>query len=83
MTLTRCTHLAGKDTYVTFSLFDRVTNKVEEQKSSYALNDNNPRWGDKFDFVNINANSTLTVTVVEKPSIMESMITMKFVKVIN
>lgn len=81
VTLTRCLHLAGKDTYVSFSLFDKEAKRTEIQRSSVVLNDNSPRWGDKFDFVMINANSFLVVTVMEKPGFMESMMTMKFVKV--
>lgn len=73
-------NLAGKDTYVSFSLHDNITKKTETQKSSYVLNDDSPRWGDKFDFVMINANSNLTVRVMEKPGFMESMMSMKFVK---
>ena len=81
ITLARCLNLAGKDTYVSFSLYDNITKKTEVQKSSYVLNDDSPRWGDKFDFVMINANSNLTVRVMEKPGFMESMMSMKFVKV--
>lgn len=74
-------NLAGKDTYVVFSLNDKVTKTTEVQKSIYILNDDSPRWGDKFDFVMIHADSNLTVRVMEKPGFMESMMTMKFVKV--
>lgn len=81
ITLTRCVHLAGKDTYVSFTLYDKESKRTETQRSSVVLNDNSPRWGDKFDFVMIHANSSLLVTVMEKPGFMESMMTMKFVKV--
>lgn len=81
ITLTRCLHLAGKDTYVAFHLHDKVAKKTEVQKSTYVLNDDSPRWGDKFDFVMINAKSDLTVMVMEKPGFMESMMSMKFVRV--
>eukprot|EP00210_Caulerpa_lentillifera_P009648 g9204.t1 len=80
ITLTRCLHLAGKDTYVAFHLHDKVAKKTEVQKSTYVLNDDSPRWGDKFDFVMINANSVLNVMVMEKPGFMESMMSMKFVR---
>jgi len=80
ITLTRCLNLAGRDTYVLFSLHDNITKKTEIQKSSYVLNDDSPRWGDKFDFVMINADSHLTVRVMEKPGFMESMMSMKFAK---
>lgn len=80
ITLTRCLHLAGKDTYVAFHLHDKQAKKTEVQKSTYVLNDDSPRWGDKFDFVMINANSDLTVMVMEKPGFMESMMSMKFVR---
>ena len=71
--------MAGKDTYVHFSVHDKVTNKVAERKSTVVPNDSNPRWGDKFDFVMINANSNVVVTVVEKVGFLESV--MKITKV--
>jgi len=80
ITLSRCLNLAGKDTYVVFSLYDKVTKKTEVQKSSVVLNEDSPRWGDKFDFVMINADSSLTVRVMEKPGFMESMMSMKLIK---
>lgn len=73
ITLTRCTNLAGDNTYVHFSLVDRVANSTAERKSTVVPNDNSPRWGDKFDFVMINAHSTLVVTVNDKPGFLGSM----------
>lgn len=72
ITLTRCMNLAGKDTYVLFSVHDNVAMKTAERKSIVVANDSNPRWGDKFDFVMINANSTVVVTVIEKVGFLES-----------
>ena len=52
---------------------DRVANSTAERKSTVVPNDNSPRWGDKFDFVMINAHSTLVVTVNDKPGFLGSM----------
>eukprot|EP00803_Ostreobium_quekettii_P010414 evm.model.scf_2737EXC.1 EVM.evm.TU.scf_2737EXC.1 scf_2737EXC:263-9582(+) len=80
VTLTRCMHLAGNDTYVHFSLHDKVTHKVAERRSTVVPNDSSPRWGDKFDFVMINAHSDLVITVIDKAGLLESVVSLKIAK---
>ncbi|CAD7700524.1 unnamed protein product [Ostreobium quekettii] len=80
VTLTRCMHLAGSNTYVHFSLHDKVTHKVTDQRSTIVPNDSSPRWGDKFDFVMINAHSDLVITVIEQTGFLESVVSLKIAK---
>ncbi len=36
------------------------------------MNDASPRWGEKYDFINVPASSFLTATVYDKSSMVES-----------
>jgi hypothetical protein len=57
---------------VELSLFDPATAEVKKQWSATWNNEPNPKWGEKFDFVNISATSLLTVTVWDKKGMLES-----------
>jgi hypothetical protein len=60
------------DPFVELSLFDPATAEVKKQWSATWNNEPNPKWGEKFDFVNISATSLLTVTVWDKKGMLES-----------
>lgn len=63
------------DPFVELSLFDPATAEVKKQWSATWNNEPNPKWGEKFDFVNISATSLLTVTVWDKKGMLESVVT--------
>mmetsp|Transcript_21148 Transcript_21148/g.58683 ORF Transcript_21148/g.58683 Transcript_21148/m.58683 type:complete len:654 (+) Transcript_21148:121-2082(+) len=71
VTLTRCLNLQGdgtSDPQVTISLFDQQAEITKMQyplvqKSSVVYNEQSPRWGDKFDFVGISADSFIVFNV--------------------
>lgn len=46
------------------TLNDPATKRVETQLSSTFENEPNPKWGEKFDFVNISPMSILTLKVL-------------------
>lgn len=62
------------DPYVELSLFDPATGGSKKQTSATWNNEPNPKWGEKFDFVNISATSVLTVTVWDKKGVLESVV---------
>ena len=64
--LIRCINLVGHDVnaYVRFLVSDEDKDTV--QKSMPVFSQHSPRWGQKFDFVMINAGSTLHVHVFSK-----------------
>lgn len=63
------------DPFVELALFDPATAEVKKQWSATWNNEPNPKWGEKFDFVNISATSLLTVTVWDKKGMLESVAT--------
>lgn len=62
------------DPFVELSLFDPATGGSKKQTSATWNNEPNPKWGEKFDFVNISATSVLTVTVWDKKGMLESVV---------
>lgn len=62
------------DPFVELSLFDPATGTSKKQTSATWNNEPNPKWGEKFDFVNISATSVLTVTVWDKKGVLESVV---------
>mmetsp|Transcript_9432 Transcript_9432/g.22710 ORF Transcript_9432/g.22710 Transcript_9432/m.22710 type:complete len:583 (-) Transcript_9432:189-1937(-) len=66
VTLTRCINLQGdghSDPQVVISLYDQTAKEPIVQKSSVVYNEQSPRWGDKFDFVGISADSFVVFNV--------------------
>lgn len=66
VTLTRCINLQGDNTtdpQVEISVFDDTADKPIVQTSSVVFNEQSPRWGDKFDFVGISADSFVVFNV--------------------
>lgn len=62
------------DPFVELSLYDPATGTSKKQWSATWNNEPNPKWGEKFDFVNISATSVLTVTVWDKKGVLESVV---------
>ena len=54
------------------SLLDPATGVPQKQWSATWNNEPNPRWGEKFDFVNVSATSILTINVWDKKGMMEA-----------
>lgn len=52
---------------------DPSKDRPTTQKSTQVVNDSSPRWGTKFDFVDITAGSTLFCQVYDKPGVLEGM----------
>jgi len=75
LTLVKARNLAATgqvDPFVELSLLDPATGVPQKQWSATWNNEPNPRWGEKFDFVNVSATSILTVNVWDKKGIMEA-----------
>ena len=62
------------DPFVELSLYDPALGSSKKQWSATWNNEPNPKWGEKFDFVNISATSVLTVTVWDKKNVFESLV---------
>lgn len=48
------------DPYVEVMLFDPANRETRRQETSHLVNEPNPKWGEKFDFVMVSAPSILT-----------------------
>ncbi|KAK9809105.1 hypothetical protein WJX72_009433 [[Myrmecia] bisecta] len=82
VTVTRCTHLEEPhgndvDAFVELRLDDPAREKPEVQHTTTIMNEDNPRWGEKFDFVSISATSKLYITVFDKQGLFEGFSTIK------
>jgi hypothetical protein len=64
------------DPYVRLTLFDATTGGTEAFRTSTQMNDASPRWGEKFDFINVPATSFLTATIYDRSSMIESRLSM-------
>eukprot|EP01025_Chloroclados_australasicus_P000870 TRINITY_DN10304_c0_g3_i1.p4 TRINITY_DN10304_c0_g3~~TRINITY_DN10304_c0_g3_i1.p4 ORF type:complete len:213 (-),score=32.04 TRINITY_DN10304_c0_g3_i1:1388-1981(-) len=62
---------------VVVKLSDSIADKDEERETAIVLNEENPRYGAKFEFVFINAGSYLTFEVWDRPGAMENMLNVK------
>ena len=58
-------------------LHDPEKDDVELQRSSVMMNEENPRWGEKFDFVMVSATSTLELTVYDKQGFFDNLLSVK------
>lgn len=68
-TLIRCINLhEGVDLYVRLQLEDPITKHTETVKSTVKINESNPRWDIKFDFVDVHAASTFSAGIVSHES---------------
>eukprot|EP01026_Neomeris_dumetosa_P028199 TRINITY_DN2285_c0_g1_i1.p2 TRINITY_DN2285_c0_g1~~TRINITY_DN2285_c0_g1_i1.p2 ORF type:complete len:484 (-),score=80.59 TRINITY_DN2285_c0_g1_i1:358-1809(-) len=56
---------------------DSLADKDEERETPIVLNEENPRFGTKFEFVYINAGSYITFEVYDRPGAMENMLNVK------
>ena len=65
------------DTFVELELHDPEKADVELQRTSVIMNEDNPRWGEKFDFVMVSATSTLDLTVYDKQGFFDNLLSVK------
>ena len=65
------------DTFVELELHDPEKADVESQRSSVIMNEDNPRWGEKFDFVMVSATSALDLTVYDKQGFFDNLLSVK------
>jgi hypothetical protein len=65
------------DPFVELSLFDPVRRETEKQETSHLINEPNPKWAEKFDFVMVSAPSVLTVNVFDTLGWMEGRLSVK------
>ena len=75
LTLVKARNLAATgqvDPFVELSLLDPAIGVPQKQWSATWNNEPNPRWGEKFDFVNVSATSILTINVWDKKGLMEA-----------
>lgn len=54
------------DPWVEITLYDKLQGRSETVRSSVKLNECNPRWDMKFDFVDVSAASRVTIVVFDK-----------------
>jgi hypothetical protein len=65
------------DPFIELVLNDPTKPKPDVQTSAVVMNESNPRWGDKYDFINVSAASSLTVVVWDKESFLSSLLSLK------
>ena len=65
------------DTFVELELHDPDKDDVELQRSSVIMNEDNPRWGEKFDFVMVSATSALDLNVYDKQGFFDNLLSVK------
>lgn len=65
------------DPYVELLLYDPARNDAERQESSHLVNEPNPKWDEKFDFVMCSAPSVLTVNVYDSLGWLEGRLSLK------
>ncbi len=65
------------DPFVELKLYDPARNDSEVQTSSHLVNEPNPKWGEKFDFLMKSATSVLTVDVWDTLGWMEGRFSLK------
>ena len=65
------------DTFVELELHDPDKADVELQRTSVIMNEESPRWGEKFDFVMVSATSTLDLTVYDKQGFFDNLLSVK------
>ena len=64
------------DAYVRLTLFDPSTGNTEAFNTKEQINDNSPRFNEKFDFINVPSNSQFAATVFDKSGFIDSRLTM-------
>ena len=78
-----CVQAEGKvDPFVELVLQDPTRELEEDQRqlSTCIPNEPSPRWGDKFDFIDVSPASSLLVTVWDKKGTLESFLSFKALK---
>ena len=70
------------DPFVELVLQDPTREEEEDQRqlSTCIPNEPSPRWGDKFDFIDVSPSSSLLVTVWDKKGTLESFLSFKALK---
>lgn len=65
------------DPYVEVALYDPARNETERQETSKQVNEPDPKFGDKFDFIMASATSVLNITVYDTLGWMEGRLSLK------
>ncbi len=65
------------DPFVALSLYDPARNDSERQETSKLVNEPDPKWGEKFDFIMASATSVLTVDVWDSLGWLEGRLSLK------
>ena len=65
------------DPYVGLSLYDPARKDTERQETSKLVNEPDPKWGEKFDFIMASATSILTVDVWDSLGWLEGRLSLK------
>ena len=65
------------DPYVEVALYDPAKNETERQETSKQVNEPDPKFGDKFDFIMASATSVLNITVYDTLGWMEGRLSLK------
>lgn len=65
------------DPYVEVALYDPARNETERQETSKQVNEPDPKFGEKFDFIMASATSALNVTVYDTLGWMEGRLSLK------
>lgn len=65
------------DPFVSLSLYDPARNDADKQETSKQVNEPDPKWGEKFDFIMASATSILTVDVWDSMGWLEGRLSLK------
>lgn len=63
------------DSFCQLKLHDPAKDKPDLQHTKTMMNENFPRWDEKFDFVMISATSRLEIVAMDRTGFMQGMIT--------